>query len=564
MSLVRIVSTTALTSLVLFANACSTSDNGGNGGAGNPSSTSGGSSSGGTSSALGGNGTATSGGQASGGTNANSGGTQASGGGGASASGGSTSGGSTSGGSAQSGGSTSGPMGGATTAGGSSSQAGAAGNAGSGPLGGYHVHGDWSGFAFTYGDGGATITPDKETGFKTMTDKDGPYCAKGTILGDYSSIAAIGFNTKQEKMHDAPAGKVVPSGTGLLVNISNPGKSASLRVQIEDGTDPKAADAAMHRWCVNLSEFDKDVVIPWASFNTECWAGGKGTAFNPTTPLGKAQVFLPSDGKTTLNFDFCVNKIGPDKVTGRGTGTLGSSCDNTVSWPSSNITGQYDNVATGDGKYHFQSNGWGWTGGGSHTVGLSTSCGFKMNSQTCNRTDKIPCSYPSIYIGTSADGKRSSGNGLPKLVSSITSAPVCMGWSAGGGANDEYNVSFDVWFNSNANATNADTFLMVWYRKPPSFQPAGSPKADGVVIAGQPWTVWYGPNADGQNVVSYLAPTTFANGQAFSFDLKDFIDDAVERNYLSASKNLISVFGGMEIWGGGSGAAITHFKAEVK
>jgi xyloglucan-specific endo-beta-1,4-glucanase len=450
-----------------------------------------------------------------------------------------------------------GPVGGAGPAGG--------GTGGAAVLGGYHVHGDWKGFGFTFATD-ATITPDPDTGFTGMIDKDGPYCVKGTVKGttDYHSIAAVGFNSNQEKIEDAPVGKVVSTGSGLLVNISNPGKTPSLRIQLEDGTDPMAADAAEHRWCVNISDFDKDVVIPWDSFNTECWAGGDGTPFDPSTALAKVIVYLPDDGASDQNFDFCVNDIGPDMVTGRGMGQIVASCGNSVTWPTTSTNQQYQNIASGDGKYRFQSNGWGWQNGGGHSISLLSSCGFKMDSQTCSRSDSSPCSFPSVYIGTSADGQKTSGNGLPKQISAITSVPTCLGWSAGPGAADEYNVSFDVWFNSSSGATNADTFLMLWFRKPPSFQPAGAPVADGVVIAGQTWTVWWGPNADGQNVVSYLAPSDRAQGQAFSFNLKDFIDDAVERNYLTPSKYLISVMGGMEIWRGATGASITGFSSQVQ
>jgi hypothetical protein len=189
-----------------------------------------------------------------------------------------------------------------------------------------------------------------------------------------------------------------------------------------------------------------------------------------------------------------------------------------------------------------------------------------MDSQTCSRSDDSPCSFPSVYIGTDADGERTSGNGLPAQVGSIGSIPTCLGWSSGGTpASDEYNVAYDVWFNSNSGANYAEKFLMVWLRDPPSFQPAGMfPEQDGVVIGGQTWSVWFGPNANGQDTVSYAAPNARADGQAYSFDLKDFIDDAVERGHLDASLNLIAVMGGMEIWGGASGASIDGFSAQVQ
>jgi hypothetical protein len=475
-----------------------------------------------------------------------------------------------SGGTSSVGGSTSASAGGTTSSssGGTSSSAGGTSSTSTDPLGGYHIQGDWAGFAFVFASGGATITPDPAVGYTTMVDKDGPYCGKGNVAGttDYSSIAAVGFNTKQDKVKDAPTGKIVTTSTGILLNITNNETTTkSLRVQIEDGTDPTATDAAKHRWCVNISDFGKDVTIPWTSFNTECWSGGAGTAFDPTTAIAKVIVYLPDDGKTTQKYDFCVNKIGPADVKGRGTGTLVSSCNNTVSWSTSSVSGTTDNVASGDGKYRFQSNGWNMSGG-SHSFSLLTSCGYKVNSQTCDQTGGSgkPCSFPSIYIGTSADSKPTSGNGLPKQISAIKSIPTCLGWSAATGGNGEYNVSYDVWINSSSGANTASPFLMVWLRKPPSFQPGGNPVADGVVIGSQTWTVWWGDNGMGTNVVSYLAPSDLAQGQAYSFNLKDFIDDAVERKYVTTSQYLVAVMGGMEIWGGGSGASITGFKTEVQ
>ncbi len=454
--------------------------------------------------------------------------------------------------------------GGGTTTGGTPVTGGDTGTGGepADPLGGYHLHGDWAGFAFAFADGGATITPDN---FEDMIDRDGPYCVSGTVAAtaDYTSIAAVGVNVSQPKMEDAPVNTLLVQGTGLLVDFTVNSGEEGIRVQIE-GED--GATNADHRWCVNLTG-SQNTVIPWETFNTECWDVESGVAFNPATDrLAKVILYVPDPGETgsTLPFDFCLNDIGPADVTGRGTGTLGTSCNNSVSWAQQSTSDQFANIATSDNKYQFQSNGWGWTGGG-HSISLLSTCGFRMDSQSCSRSDDSPCSFPSIYIGTDADGTRTSGNGLPKQVSAISSAPTCLGWSSGGTpASDEYNVSFDVWFNSSSGANNADSFLMIWFRDPPSFQPAGQfPVQDGVMIADHTWSVWYGPNANNQNVVSYSSPNAFADGQTFSFDLKDFIDDAVERGYVDSSKQLIAVMGGLEIWGGASGASITHFSSQV-
>ena len=61
-----------------------------------------------------------------------------------------------------------------------------------------------------------------------------------------------------------------------------------------------------------------------------------------------------------------------------------------------------------------------------------------------------------------------------------------------------------------------------------------------------------------------MAPSPRAEGQAYSFDLKDFVDDAVEQGHIGSSDYLISVMGGIEIWEGGQGASIDGFRTEVQ
>jgi hypothetical protein len=469
------------------------------------------------------------------------------------------------------------------TGGGSGGTPGGTGGGGGGGtslLGGYHVHGDWAGFAFTFTDelDLATIMPES---FDTMLDMDGPYCVSGNVVSDppiegmegsgYKAIAAVGFNVAQPKIEDAPVNTIASTGDGVMVNVVVNSGSELLRVQLEDGTPPTDPDAASHRWCANLTVVDGvfNDTLPWEAFSTECWApGGETDVAFDNRPIAKVILYIPDPGMaaTTVPFDFCVNDIGPANVVSRGTGTIGANCSTNVTWSSGSVGDQYGQAQTSDNRYQYQNNGWGWMGGGSHSASLLNSNGFTLTSQTCSRTDDSPCSFPSIYIGTDADGTRTANSGLPKAVSAITSAPTCMGWTSGGTpASHEFNVSFDVWFNTNAQATNASKFLMVWYRDPPSFQPGGATPIATAVIGDQTWQVWHGPNHAQQDITSYvtMAPGGLADGQAYSFDLKNFIDDAVERGYILPADNLIAVMGGMEIWGGGQGASINSFSATV-
>ena len=442
-----------------------------------------------------------------------------------------------------------------------------------GPYGGYHVHGDWAGFAFTFATD-ATITP---SNFEDMIDQDGPYCVSGSVKAteSYGSIAAVGFNVSQPKTDNAEVKVLSANGDGLLVDITintlTPPSSAqdpSLRIQLEDLTDPSSPDAGDHRWCANVQPVAGKItqVIPWTSFNTMCW-DGTGDDFDPaTTKLAKVIIYAPDAGEdgNEQQFDFCVNDIGPDNVTSRGTGTIMASCpSNGTMWTNSGITEPFAKI--GSGSYQFQSNLWNPNGGG-QSLSLIPGGGFKFDQQTCATDGDAPCSFPSVYIGTNSGGDARSAGYQARQISAINSIPTCLGWSSGGTpASDQYNVSYDVWFSGSANGVVADKFLMVWFRDPPGFQPGGMfPVADGVVIGDQTWQVWDGLQHEGRNVISYVAPNGLADGQAYSFDLKDFIDDAVEREVLSPSQYLISVMGGMEVWGGARGASLTGFTAEVQ
>lgn len=444
---------------------------------------------------------------------------------------------------------------------------------GDGLLGGYHVQGDWAGFAFTFATE-ATIMP---ASFESMVDKDGPYCVSGSVANTemYSSIAAVGFNVSQPKVEDAEVKLLRASGDGLMVDITvnnltppSAAQDPSLRIQLEDLTDPSSPDAGDHRWCANVQPVGGVIkqVIPWSSFNTMCW-DGTGDDFDPaTTQLAKVIIYAPDAGPDGLaqTFDFCVNNIGPDNVTSRGTGEVIAACpSNGTSWSQSGISEPYAKIA--GGSYQFQSNLWNLVNGGS-SLSLIPGGGFKFDQQSCNTTTDAPCSFPSVYIGTNAGGDARSSGFTPKQISAIGSIPTCLGWSAGGTpASHEYNVSYDVWFNSNSGATSAEKFLMLWFRDPPSFQPGGMfPVADGVVIGDQTWQVWDGLQHEGRNVISYVAPNGLAEGKAYSFNLKDFIDDAVDREVLSPNQYLIAVMGGMEVWGGGQGASLTGFTAQVQ
>src|SRR5690606_28552236 len=139
----------------------------------------------------------------------------------------------------------------------------------------------------------------------------------------------------------------------------------------------------------------------------------------------------------------------------------------------------------------------------------------------------------------------------------------------------------DVWFASEDPMgqrynDGLNGFLMIWLKRPTEKVPIGwnggtptgrADDVEGPRIAGEAWDIFVGQRNEGGGspnggegelvpqgnapVVSYLIQGSAVN--SLSFDLKDFIDDAVTRGYLGGDLYLTDVFAGFEIWNGGAG-----------
>jgi len=100
-----------------------------------------------------------------------------------------------------------------------------------------------------------------------------------------------------------------PTGTGLVVNVSNPGQS-TIRIGISGpNTDPSQS------WCVTLSAFDQPVFIAWENFNTACW--NNSGSFYARQPLSNAEVSVSGSNTEATPFNFCINGMAT-KVDGTG------------------------------------------------------------------------------------------------------------------------------------------------------------------------------------------------------------------------------------------------------
>jgi cellulose 1,4-beta-cellobiosidase len=177
-------------------------------------------------------------------------------------------------------------------------------------------------------------------------------------------------------------------------------------------------------------------------------------------------------------------------------------------------------------------------------------------------------SYPSIFIGSN-NGRSSAGSGLPLAVSSITKTGINTSWSwtKSSSTTGSYNAAYDVWFSTSSGGDAAGPsggYMMVWFHMPSTDYPiggnGGQPNASGTV-AGKTWNIWYGNNSgDSKPCVSYVAQTEISS---MTFNLGEFINDAVTRGYVKSSWYLTNVFSGFEIWSGGNDLQTTDFTVSV-
>jgi hypothetical protein len=139
--------------------------------------------------------------------------------------------------------------------------------------------GCWHGYASAGGDPGSMVTP-------TTFDSCGMDCmlrVRGRVgPAIASSYVYLGFNIDQA-VGSSSKKTLVPAGTGLAVRYMNTGASPIVRVQISSGT------ASSTRWCAPLTS--ASATIPYAMFNTECWEGGRGTAYDKE-PIDTVQIVI--------------------------------------------------------------------------------------------------------------------------------------------------------------------------------------------------------------------------------------------------------------------------------
>jgi hypothetical protein len=443
---------------------------------------------------------------------------------------------------------------------------GASGGAPEGPPTGYFTSGTWKGFAWTATFGtGNTIAPANFEGVATW-----PICASGTVAGvaDGSNGAMLGWNLNQAPTTDAPLATVTPSKMGVSVNITAKA-AAQLRLQIQaaDG-----ADNAMHRWCAEIGTGGDNIFVPYSSFNTECWPGGEGVAYDGTTPISQVIIQVPS-AETNVNFDFCVNSIAETDMGGMA----GAGCDLSAMTSGSALTGtlassnKFQRVATNTGSpvINVQNNIFG--SGGQYDISYNGPSFTIANFTGSAPTSGAPMGYPSLFIGSAGgDGQATGGSNLAKQVSALSDIPTAWRWS---GTGSEFNVAYDVWFSPTAGdgGPGSRSFLMVWFHKTANVfaEGEGEQHSGGqATINGKSFSTYVSQQFEGRPIISYVATSTI---NEWSFDLNDFITDAKTRTSTAQATAVINdnlyltnVFAGFEVWSGVSNLKTDKFCIQVK
>jgi hypothetical protein len=455
---------------------------------------------------------------------------------------------------------------------------------------GYVRWGDWHGCAWTgVGTKGASTVTPKDFVAKPATEA---FCVKGVVGAEpmYESVALLGFNVNEpntttceskavDTSADGPPAVTVTSA-GLAVDFVKQGADTSftLRVQVQGPNGHKDGDVgAADRWCANIVEVQGKTFLPWSEFTPSCWetaVADRGTPFDPAKNPVSAIVFPVPGAPTDTPYDFCINGFaygssaadapdGPAQV-GNQMGTVGNA---------TNLAGDFERakILVGGENYIIQNNNWGDTSGTQSACILNFLNNSFTVSQCTGSGSSAPAAFPSIYIGANGNTlngmKTSTTDNMPIQISAIKDIQSTFRYSGGGGS---YNSTYDIWFANSPPTTEykdgINGFVMVWLRDPSGKQPIGSNQGS-VTIAGQQWNKWVGPRGDGSNapVVSFVNPAEDDNSRAQSFVNKNLLDfiKAAAGDGIGSNMYLTDVFGGFEIWSGGTGLKVDEFTAIV-
>jgi hypothetical protein len=206
------------------------------------------------------------------------------------------------------------------------------------------------------------------------------------------------------------------------------------------------------------------------------------------------------------------------------------------------------------GRYVVQNNRWGTN---EPQCVTATDTGFRVSrADGAVPTNGAPKSYPSVFNGCHYTNC-SPGTNLPAQLSSISSAPSSISYGYVGNA--VFNASYDIWLDPTPRTDGVNqTEIMIWLNKVGPIQPIGS-QVGTATVGGRTWQVWTGSNGSNA-VLSFVAPSAMGG---WSFDVMDFVRQAVARGMAQNNWYLTSVQAGFEPWENGTGLTVNSFSSTV-
>ncbi len=206
------------------------------------------------------------------------------------------------------------------------------------------------------------------------------------------------------------------------------------------------------------------------------------------------------------------------------------------------------------GRYVVQNNRWGTS---AQQCVTATDSGFRLTQADGSvPTNGAPKSYPSVFNGCHYTNC-SPGTNLPAQVSGISSAPSSISYGFVSGA--VFNASYDIWLDPTPRTDGVNrTEIMIWFNRVGPIQPIGS-QVGSANVGGRGWEVWTGSNGS-NDVISFVAPSALSS---WSFDVMDFVDQAVARGLAQPNWYLTSIQAGFEPWQNGAGLAVNSFSSTV-
>jgi hypothetical protein len=260
-------------------------------------------------------------------------------------------------------------------------------------------------------------------------------------------------------------------------------------------------------------------------------------------------------GNTAGAFDLCMTELVPHDGTGAGQVTLGQICG---------IVGENDKEHLTAGPYRIQNNVFTANNGQQCITAKAGggTAGFTIDSSSLSTGGNSPVAYPSVVYGWHF-GQVTTGTGLPKALSAITSMPATVAFTPPSGG--KYNAANDIWAmpadkGNNPATPSGGVEIMIWFAAGGGPQPIGSTTGELFNFEGVDYEIWQGTNTDWQ-VVSFWAKSYVAG--LTDKNIKPFIDKVVSLGKAQASWNLHSVQFGFEVWNGAAGGAVTTFKQAV-